>query len=565
LSPENNRRALARTLRDTFGIEHLRDGQADVITRVLERRDTLAIMPTGAGKSLCYQLPALHLPGLTIVVSPLIALMKDQADKLAEAGVRAVQLNSTLLAQDERDAADAIVGGDAQIVFTTPERLADAGFVALVKQRPIALFVVDEAHCISQWGHDFRPAFLEIAGALRALGDPPLLALTATATPAVVEDIGRQLGRPKLDVVNTGIYRPNLHFAVQHVTRDDEKLARLATLLREQDGAGIVYVATVRSAHEVHEALKLAGHSAALYHGRLRAQDREASQDAFMSGKARVMVATNAFGLGIDRSDLRFVVHYQMPATLEAYYQEAGRAGRDGGDASCVLLYDLRDRRVQQFFLIRRYPGADDLAAVHDALVTLHADQQPVPLATLLKAADGTADNKARVALKLLKDAGIVTQRASMRYQLARRAVDRRALDALAQDYQRKSNDDQAKLERMVFYAQSAFCRWRVLLEYFGESMPDERCGVCDNCRRPPAAQALPARAVPLRQRRAKPRPSFGPGDTVHVRKFGEGRVVTTADDQVEVVFPNGEKRTFLKRYVKRVGDSAPRALPTAA
>jgi RecQ family ATP-dependent DNA helicase len=348
--------AVLKSLKETFGHRTLRPGQREVIERVLAGRDTLALMPTGAGKSLCYQLPALHLEGITVVVSPLIALMKDQADKLAEAGVDAAALNSTLRAAEEAEAVEDIERERTEIVFTTPERLATAEFQSMLADKKIDVLVVDEAHCISQWGHDFRPAFLEIGKAAKAFGDPPILALTATATPEVVEDIRKQLGRKDMAVINAGMYRPNLHYEVRQVTNEDEKRAALLDVLAGHEGSAIVYVATVKAAEAVSALLSEAGHDALAYHGRLKADDRHARQEAFMEGRTRVMVATNAFGMGIDKPDIRIVAHYQVPGSLEAYYQESGRAGRDGDDACCTLLYDHGDRRIQQFLQGTRDP-----------------------------------------------------------------------------------------------------------------------------------------------------------------------------------------------------------------
>jgi ATP-dependent DNA helicase RecQ len=334
-------------------MRRLRPGQRDVIESVLAGRDTLAIMPSGAGKSLCYQLPALHMGGTTIVVSPLIALMKDQADRLGDRGVDAAAVNSALSARERREAMRLIDSRAADFIFTTPEQLANAGFVAQLKATKIDLFVVDEAHCITQWGHDFRPAYAGLGAALRTLGNPTLLALTATATPDVIEDIARQLGRPRLQVLNVGVYRPNLYFEVVQTTNEAEKKQALLEVVRS-GGAGIVYCATVRAAKAVHAWLAKQGVKAELYHGRLGGRERAARQDAFMRGTARTMVATNAFGMGIDRPDIRYVVHYQLPGSLEAYYQEAGRAGRDGKEARCTLLYDHTDRAVQLYFARQR-------------------------------------------------------------------------------------------------------------------------------------------------------------------------------------------------------------------
>jgi ATP-dependent DNA helicase RecQ len=340
-------------LRRTFRLRRLRPGQREVIDSVLAGRDTLAIMPSGAGKSLCYQLPALQMRGTTIVVSPLIALMKDQSDKLEERGLDAAAVNSALSEPERREAMRRIRESEADFIFATPEQLTNPAFMKKLKANPVDLFVVDEAHCITQWGHDFRPAYARLGAALRALGDPTLLALTATATPDVIKDIARQLGRPRMRVLNAGVYRPNLYFEVVQTTNAVEKNKALLEVVRS-GGAGIVYCATVRAAKAVHAWLAGQGVKAELYHGRLGGRERTERQEAFMSGAARTMVATNAFGMGIDRPDIRYVVHYQLPGSLEAYYQEAGRAGRDGKEARCTLLYDHDDRRVQLYFARKR-------------------------------------------------------------------------------------------------------------------------------------------------------------------------------------------------------------------
>jgi ATP-dependent DNA helicase RecQ len=537
--------ALQRSLRQVFGLHALREGQAEVIRRVMNGQDTLALMPAGAGKSLCYQLPALHLAGTTVVVSPLIALMRDQAAKLADTSVAVDQFNSAVPAREQAAGLERMEDGHGGIVFTTPERLTDPDFLALLQRHPVALFVVDEAHCISQWGHDFRPAFLEIGQALQALGKPPVLALTATAPPQVTDDIRHQLGRPALHVVDTGLYRANLRLQVVSCVREGDKLTHTLEALGRNPGAGIVYTATVKACEELHEALLAAGQSVTRYHGRLPQAERTENQDRFMRGEWRVMVATNAFGMGIDRPDLRFVMHYQLPGSPEAYYQEAGRAGRDGAPADVALLFDRRDQRVQQFFLARRYPDADELRHVHAALAAL---PEPAPVARLAEALPRIAANHVAVALQVLREARLAQSDRHRHWHSSSAPPEPEHFEALAQSHVERAERDRSALERMVFYAQTGLCRWRVLLEHFGEALgaQDGRCGHCDNCLRPPPAPAEPADAPPA----VVVAPRWARGAQVETPRHGVGEVIEASAEEVTLRFADGSSRSYLASFL---------------
>lgn len=337
-------------LKKYFGYDRFRKGQEEIISHLLSGQDTVGIMPTGGGKSLCYQIPALLLPGTVLVISPLISLMKDQVDALENIGISATYINSSLSAGDVAERLAAASSGKYRLLYIAPERLELSGFRRALRDMHVSLVAVDEAHCISQWGHDFRPSYREIARMLEDFPHRPVVAaLTATATPRVTEDICRLLRIPQDQVVATGFARDNLFF---QVVRGQNPDAFLTDYLRKnRDQPGIIYAATRKDVDRVHHQLIAAGFKAARYHAGLSEKERADNQERFLYDDVSVLVATNAFGMGINKSNVRFVIHYSIPRNIEAYYQEAGRAGRDGEKSDCILLFSPQDIRLQKFFI----------------------------------------------------------------------------------------------------------------------------------------------------------------------------------------------------------------------
>jgi len=498
-----------------FGHTSLRPGQAEVIADIFAGRPVIGVMPTGAGKSLCYQLPAVVLGergGVTLVVSPLIALMKDQVDALTAKGVPAVALTSAAAANEQSEMLDKIRAGAYTLVYVAPERFRSPRFIEVLRSiaHKIALVAIDEAHCISEWGHDFRPDYRRLGQVIVELGCPRLAAFTATATPEVRLDIAAQLHLvdPRLHV--RGFDRPNLHYVVTKAGGSDDKVEKMIELVRTRDGGvALVYAATRKNAEKYAIELKAAGMRARVYHAGLEGGVREKAQDVFMAGELDVIVATNAFGMGVDKSDIRLVVHADIPRSPEAYYQEAGRGGRDGKPTRCVLLFNHGDIRLQEFLIDASYPSAELLRGVwkllrdkpelgrisppqaaagspyEDELEARLRKQLVGIVASATGRADGEVSGAAMgAALRILERHGML-RRDDERIVASRPAADGAFPPLDVESLQRRAEVERSKLRTMVEYAYYPRCRRQFVLEYFGDqdwASRDRTCGGCDNC-----------------------------------------------------------------------------------
>jgi len=475
-----------------FGISAFRPGQRELIEAVLSGRDALGILPTGGGKSLCFQLPSLFFDKAVVVVTPLIALMRDQGARLSSRQIAAVRLDSTLRAGEERAALAGMREGALDLVYVTPEGMRRSDVREALAARGVSLFVVDEAHCVSSWGHSFRPAYLDLADAFEAFAlasgggaRAPVLALTATATGEVAADVASRLRLREPCTVRTSIVRESLSLEVMRTPNQARKMAALTSILAAEPGPGIVYASTVRAVEQVWSALVRRGERAARYHGQLPPAMREASQEGFGDERYRVMVATKAFGMGIDKADVRFVVHYEVPDSIESYVQEAGRGGRDGRPARGVLLYRLEDRRVQDYFLRGNAPTDAGIGRVMEWIATRGEGE----LVSLVGRGAREATAETRVSQRQL--GGVL-------HALARRGVvegdgkafvvvapgtAREVAGEIVEEVGARRVRDRTRLERMLRFAEGMECRWAQVARYFGEGEGEgERCGRCDVC-----------------------------------------------------------------------------------
>jgi len=523
-------------LRELFGYEEFRPTQREVIDQVLDGEDLLAIMPTGSGKSLCYQLPACMMEGTALVVSPLIALMEDQLDGLRDHGIPATVVHSGLGRRERNGRVREMAEGAYDVVYVAPERFQSDRFAEAASSTDFSLLAVDEAHCISQWGHDFRPDYLQLGEARELLGGPTVLGLTATATRRVRQDIVEQLGVPEADIVIGGFERPNLHFEVYRAPGERAKIERLEEVLEPRpDASTVVYCATRRQVEDVADKLRGRSFVAGTYHAGLSDRRRRETQDAFMAGDLPVLVATNAFGMGVDKPDIRAIVHYNVTGSLEAYYQQAGRAGRDGEAAHCMLLYDPSDRDIHDFFIENSYPETTIIEAVWRVLSDEglgEHEMSPEQIAEhVSRRAPGTNVHPWAVETSLEKlhegghlDFGWEGNRHRVTVRDQSRARDLRVDWERIQKQRKVAN---SQLEDVVTYAQGSSCRSAYLLHYFGTSPSfGDQCGRCDNC------LGEPVRVLREASDRAEP---TDPPETV-VRKILSGVARThAAGTEIEV------------------------------
>ncbi len=476
---------LKQELKRLFEFDSFRPGQLEAITHILNKKNALVVMPTGAGKSLCYQLPAAIDAKTTLVVSPLIALMKDQVESLQSVGIDATFINSSLTGTEQVNRVQALKEGKFRLVYVAPERLRSKAFLTALSEAKINLFVVDEAHCISQWGHDFRPDYLALEKVISFLNNPHVAALTATATVKVQDDIIEQLGLQKCQKIITGFNRPNLAFEVEYTVDDASKLQVVEELLKKSNESVIIYAGTRKATEEVSEFIELyCKRKSDFYHAGLAADERSRIQDAFMSNKTSVIVATNAFGMGVDKPDIRYVIHYNIPSTLEAYYQESGRAGRDGKFSRCILLYVPQDRALQEWFIENDAPSNEELHMLYETIKNIEEDGiarlnlgylQKITRMYAIKVRVGIAE---LVKAKVLKEMGDDYGR--MNFQVMPKpkldfSVNLREINA-----RRKYKYSQ--LNQMIHYAEGNGCRRRFVLQHFGDTGSPEAEKCCDNC-----------------------------------------------------------------------------------
>jgi ATP-dependent DNA helicase RecQ len=538
---QNYTQKLQQIAAETFGWAELRPEQLDAMKLVMQGRDVLVILPTGAGKSAIYQVPALLIPGPTLVVSPLLALQKDQLEgiDISEAP-QAVAVNSAQSKDEHRHAWEAVGEGQAEYLFLSPEQLAKDDVVERLSHVGVGLFVVDEAHCVSAWGHDFRPDYLRLSAVIERMGHPPVIALTATAALPVRKDIAARLRLRDHGEVVASFDRPNLRLAVQQYSDDrrkrDSVVLHIRTLLAEPiSQLGLLYAATRKHADFYATELQHIGIRAASYHAGLKAAEREQVHQDFLADRLNVVVATSAFGMGIDKPDVRFVVHASAPESLDSYYQQIGRAGRDGEPANITLFYRPEDLHLQRFLTSRGAPEE----ALEEVARSLQQHEEPVHSADLAQDTEVSASQRTR-AVNLLEQAGAVVTREDGRLEYLDRQIEpEQAVEEAVEVAETHQQLIRSRIEMMRGYAETSGCRRQFLLGYFGEQL-SQPCGNCDTCEAG-TAQALAAEddAFPI-------------NGSVRHSDWGHGIVMSVEPDRLTVLFDTVGYKTLARAAIEK-------------
>ncbi|MEO0806824.1 MAG: RecQ family ATP-dependent DNA helicase [Cyanobacteria bacterium J06643_4] len=535
-----------------FGYERLRSGQAGILDAVLDGRDTLGIMPTGAGKSAVYQIAGLRLPGITIVVSPLIALQQDQAQSIQEQGiVKAAVLNSTLTGTEREAVFQQIENNKIEFLFLAPEQLSNPETLSKIQLAQPSLFVIDEAHCVSEWGHDFRPKYLQLNAAIEALDHPVVLALTATASPLVRKEIVDRLGMKDAAQVVKGFNRPNIFLQAyqfySEAKKKEQLLTAVTTAVEKGDFPGIVYVATRKAAEALSQQLRAKDIRARAYHAGMKDCDRDAVQQSFMTDDTDVMIATTAFGMGIDKSNVRFVYHYHIPGSIDAYYQEIGRAARDGKPATAALFYWPDDLKLQRFLTGSAKVDEETLTELADFL----AATTTIPTERQLKEHFALSQAKLTKALDSLEKAGMIVRKGNG--EIVEATIDNsleQTVDQAMTAQARRKQFERSRLQMMREYAETESCRRNFVLSYFGETSGGETsggetlgkgCTGCDRCN-----QSSPSEKNNIVF--AQP---FPIGSTIIHTSFGKGQVMRYEQEKINVLFETVGYKTFVTEIIE--------------